>query len=68
MFTTGLGEPLHTNVELAAPADSQSAMRLAQAYESCLTTTKMGAKQPTSVANRTMTPSTASSSTVASTL
>jgi hypothetical protein len=33
MFTVGLGEPLRTNVELAALTDLQTAMRLAQAYE-----------------------------------
>jgi hypothetical protein len=33
MFTAGLGEPLHTDVDLALPTDLQVAMNLAQAYE-----------------------------------
>jgi hypothetical protein len=33
MFTTGLGEPLRTDVELAAPAELQQAMNVARAYE-----------------------------------
>jgi hypothetical protein len=35
MFSGGLGEPLHTNVELATPSDLQSAMSLARTYEWC---------------------------------
>jgi hypothetical protein len=36
MFTAGLGEPLRTDVELAASAELQQAMNLAQAYECCI--------------------------------
>jgi hypothetical protein len=61
MFTAGLGEPLHTDVDLAAPTDLQAAMHLARAYERRLTMSKMGAKQTTSTAK-----SIASSATVTS--
>jgi hypothetical protein len=61
MFTTGLGEPLCTDVEPAAPTDLHATMRLAWAYERHLTTSKTGARQAMSIAK-----STASS--VASTL
>jgi hypothetical protein len=33
MFTTGLGEPLRTDVKLAVVTDLQTAMRLARAYK-----------------------------------
>jgi hypothetical protein len=33
MFTTGLGEPLWTDVELQSPTQLQTAMSLARAYE-----------------------------------
>jgi hypothetical protein len=33
MFTSGLGEPLRTDIELQAPTNLQSAMSLARAYE-----------------------------------
>jgi hypothetical protein len=33
MFTTGLGEPLRTDVELAVATDLQTTMRLARAYK-----------------------------------
>jgi hypothetical protein len=36
MFTAGLGQPLRTDVELHAPIDLQTAMRLARAYEICV--------------------------------
>jgi hypothetical protein len=62
MFTAALGEPLRTNVELAAPTDLQAAMRLARAYEWRLTTSKTGAKQTMSMAK-----SVVASMTVAST-
>jgi hypothetical protein len=38
MFSAGLGEPLRTNVELATPADLQTAMSLARTYERRLAT------------------------------
>jgi hypothetical protein len=33
MFTAGLGDPLHTDVELLAPTNLQTTMSLARAYE-----------------------------------
>jgi hypothetical protein len=53
MFTAGLGEPLRTDVELAAPTDLQAAMRLARAYERRLVTSKPGTKQISSTTKST---------------
>jgi hypothetical protein len=48
MFNAGLGEPLHTNVELARPSDLQTAMNLTRAYERCLLAASVGTKTTTS--------------------
>jgi hypothetical protein len=54
MFTIGLGEPLRTNVELAAPIDLQAAMHLARAYERHFATSKLGTKQISSTTKSTV--------------
>jgi hypothetical protein len=54
MFTTGLREPLRTDVELVALSDLQATMRLARAYDRCLVMSKMGAKQTTSTTKSTV--------------
>jgi hypothetical protein len=53
MFTAGLGEPMRSDVKLAAPIDLQVAMRLARAYERHLATSKPGTKQISSTTKST---------------
>jgi hypothetical protein len=47
MFTAGLGEPLHTDVELVSPSNLQTAMSLTRAYEWRLTAATTSFKVPT---------------------
>jgi hypothetical protein len=35
LFTVGLGELMHSNVEMQCPADLQNAMSLARTFERC---------------------------------
>jgi hypothetical protein len=67
MFTAGLVEPLHTDVELATPPDLQSAMSLARAYEQRTAAAQTGTRPTTSTATRSLAASAASLAQVAST-